>query len=769
VCARAAVGFRFILAVTFLVLLTAIPASAQIAVDSTASAQANFVTVMSWSHTVGTGSNRLLVVGLGEQVIGADQATSITYAGQNMTRQVLNGGGNPISEIWTLLAPPSGTAMIVVTFSGAVFAVGGSVSFTGVDQTTPIRASNSARVNGVTTGAMVSTNVTSMAGDLIVDAVAILAENPGGAAAAGQTERWNLNNDPIFGGGSTKPGDAGSTTMTWNLSGIGPIDAALAAISLIPAPLCTLACMSLTRSNDPNQCGAVVTYAPMTTGSCGTVVCSPASGSFFPVGTTTVTCKSNSGEGPEMCTFTVTVLDTQPPFITCPANVVVTASAGHQSAVVNYPAPTATDNCAVLSVSCNPPSGSSFPIGSTTVNCQATDESSNGSLCFFVVTVADREPPVITCPANIEITAPAGQTSTVVNYPPPVVRDNLPGATVSCAPASGATFQLGVTTVACTATDVSGNRSMCSFTVAVNGGPPSVRAVLPGGAPAIDYGKNDPVPPRRKPPKDRKNPCGFLTIENTGRAIAILTYSSVVRIGSDVTSGKITDPNERGLYQLSIINRDATETLVPVGTTLTIGIDQSVDFCLRFIPLIPAVATSTNNLPATAVLSEEINSRVNFTVQGASAAAVEVRANVDTPLVLIDPDNPRRQPQVTFARSGNEFRVSFSVFDSNLDTNRVKYEFLDSQNNVAAVIDNVDLADHIRQAGLVTGQSFTVDQRFTGASSNPELTGCRITVFDGETSVTGTATEGQSSTASLRQRAGRTTLQLPVVKMDRNN
>ncbi len=62
---------------------------------------------------------------------------------------------------------------------------------------------------------------------------------------------------------------------------------------------CTLTCpANITVSNDPGQCGAVVNYpAPTTTGDCGTVTCSPPSGSFFPVGTTTVTCVASSGGG----------------------------------------------------------------------------------------------------------------------------------------------------------------------------------------------------------------------------------------------------------------------------------------------------------------------------------------------------------------------------------------------------------------------------------------------------------------------------------------
>ena len=63
---------------------------------------------------------------------------------------------------------------------------------------------------------------------------------------------------------------------------------------------CELTCpANVTQENDPNQCGAVVNYpAPTTTGDCGTVTCSPSSGSFFPVGTTTVTCTATAGPRP---------------------------------------------------------------------------------------------------------------------------------------------------------------------------------------------------------------------------------------------------------------------------------------------------------------------------------------------------------------------------------------------------------------------------------------------------------------------------------------
>ncbi|MGQ0739648.1 MAG: HYR domain-containing protein [Bacteroidota bacterium] len=107
---------------------------------------------------------------------------------------------------------------------------------------------------------------------------------------------------------------------------------------------CTITCpANITVSSSPTACGANVTFpAATTTGLCGPVTYSPANGSFFPIGTTTVTATTAAGPS---CTFTVTVVDNVPPTITCPANMTVSNSPGLCAAVVNYSLPTVTDNC----------------------------------------------------------------------------------------------------------------------------------------------------------------------------------------------------------------------------------------------------------------------------------------------------------------------------------------------------------------------------------------------------------------------------------------
>lgn len=152
--------------------------------------------------------------------------------------------------------------------------------------------------------------------------------------------------------------------------------------------LCTITCpANITTGTGPGatQCCAAVTYsAPITTGTCGTVNCSPASGSCFAVGTTTVDCSEPGGAN---CSFRVTVTDTTPPTIVCPTNVkaVGTASCPTATGVKANFTVTATDNCPGVTVACSPASGSTFPAGTTTVTCTATDASGNRATCSFTV------------------------------------------------------------------------------------------------------------------------------------------------------------------------------------------------------------------------------------------------------------------------------------------------------------------------------------------------------------------------------------------------
>lgn len=83
------------------------------------------------------------------------------------------------------------------------------------------------------------------------------------------------------------------------------------------------------------------------------------------------------------------------PFI-CPPSIITNAAPGQCSAIVTF-APTLGDPIAFpgVTVTCTPPSGSTFPVGTTTVTCIGGDNLGRRDTCTFTVTVIDNQPPVI--------------------------------------------------------------------------------------------------------------------------------------------------------------------------------------------------------------------------------------------------------------------------------------------------------------------------------------------------------------------------------------
>jgi hypothetical protein len=387
---------------------------------------------------------------------------------------------------------------------------------------------------------------------------------------------------------------------------------------------------NITVNNDAGVCGATVLFSVTATDNCSaTVVSIPASGSLFPIGTTTVNSVATDAAGnTATCSFTVTVNDNESPVITCPSNITVNNDAGVCGATLTFSV-TPTDNCSATVVS-TPASGSLFPIGITTVNSVATDAAGNTAACSFTVTVNDNENPVITCPSNITVNSDPGVCGAIVSFAV-TATDNC-GATVTTTAASGDLFPVGTTTVDAAATDMSGNASVCSFTV----------TVVDDEMPVIT--------------------CPGNITQNTdpGTCGAVVTF--VVTAGDNCSASVVSTPASGSVFPVgtTTVNSVATD---PSGNSVTCSFTVTVvdnEFPVLYCPAAvnantdPGAcgATVTYNVPATdncavqVVLTPPSGSFFGVGSTPVTATATDASGNVSTcifPVIVTDNEMPVAQ------------------------------------------------------------------------------------------------------------------------------
>ena len=239
-------------------------------------------------------------------------------------------------------------------------------------------------------------------------------------------------------------------------------------------PPINLTCSTNITVTATSSNGAVVYFSTPAIGGCSpppNVMDSPPSGSLFPIGITTVfvTASDNCGQHTN-CSFTVTVnAQTNPPIVlSCSTNITVTATSS-DGATVFFSTPASGGCSPPPNVVANPPSGSTFPIGTTPVYVTASDSCGDSTNCSFQVTVnAQTNPPInLTCSTNITVTA-TSSNGAVVSFNVSATGGCNPPPMVIATPPSGSTFPLGTNTVFVTATNSCGQTTNCSFQVIVN-------------------------------------------------------------------------------------------------------------------------------------------------------------------------------------------------------------------------------------------------------------------------------------------------------------
>lgn len=196
------------------------------------------------NHTTGSGNNRLMLAGLQieNDNDGTFTITSVRWVVGPSTQNLslvtsATSAVEAQTQIWSLTAPVSGAGQLqIVVNSGTAdgdVLVAGVMTFSGVDQSTPLGTANSA----IGAGTSATVSVTSAAGQVVFDAVSA-DDSRGLTIVSGQTSRWNLSaggtGDGVTGAASTKAG-AATVSMSWTLGAFD--DWAICAVPIRPALL----------------------------------------------------------------------------------------------------------------------------------------------------------------------------------------------------------------------------------------------------------------------------------------------------------------------------------------------------------------------------------------------------------------------------------------------------------------------------------------------------------------------------------------------------
>ncbi|MEC8597245.1 MAG: HYR domain-containing protein, partial [Bacteroidota bacterium] len=241
----------------------------------------------------------------------------------------------------------------------------------------------------------------------------------------------------------------------------------------------------ISANNDTGNCSSIVTWdAPSADDNCGisTLTSDHDSGDAFPVGTTTVTYTATDVNGNSITdSFDITVTDNEAPSAAASDLTLVLDASGAASTTAAAVNNGSSDNCNIASIDLSQTDFDCTHLGNNTVTLTVTDIHSNQSTATATITVQDNQAPAIAQMADISATNDANNCSAVVTWTDPAVTDNCT-YTLTTDIASGATFNVGVTTVTYSVTDAGGNTDAMSFDVTVT----DTQAPTISGMPAAD-------------------------------------------------------------------------------------------------------------------------------------------------------------------------------------------------------------------------------------------------------------------------------------------
>ncbi|MBK9567423.1 MAG: HYR domain-containing protein [Saprospiraceae bacterium] len=220
--------------------------------------------------------------------------------------------------------------------------------------------------------------------------------------------------------------NGGPTTVMWTVTDeCGATGSATSQIVVTPdtqGPTFVNCPADITVNVDIDLCASNVIYSTPVATDCNGVASVTrtsgiVSGGVFPLGATSIvfTATDNCGNT-STCNFTITVVDSDKPNISCPSNTVVVCTDNNvctwvSDASVN---PLGVDNCPGATISyvitgmtpgsgTNSAMGTVFNLGTSIVTYTITAANGQTATCSFNVVVEDCQVPVITCPANLTV------------------------------------------------------------------------------------------------------------------------------------------------------------------------------------------------------------------------------------------------------------------------------------------------------------------------------------------------------------------------------
>jgi hypothetical protein len=332
--------------------------------------------------------------------------------------------------------------------------------------------------------------------------------------------------------------------------------------------------------------------------------------------TQTVTISNNEPVGTVNFHLAKPTGDTTPPILSLPA-AIITEATGSSGAVVTYTA-SATDAVdGAVTPTCAPASGSTFPLGTTTVNCTATDKAGNTARGSFTITVRDTTPPMLVCPHNINIVQ--GQP---LDLGTPTVSDAVDTAPMlsNNAPAS---FPIGTTAVTWTATDKAGNQASCVQQVTIVAAPANQPPIANAGPDrTVRQGSLVTLNGSGFDPDNGPSPLTFSWSQTEG--------SSVTLNGASTANPTFT-PSTKGTYVFSLVVNDGADKSAPSAVRITVpllcDIDLDGDVDRNDISLI----TAARNQPAVPNDIRDYDGDGTITVNDARACVLKcTRSNCAT-------------------------------------------------------------------------------------------------------------------------------------------